>query len=52
MEGFQELQYVLCHPNLYQNFQSVILIGVQMVELYWVVYRRYFHIKSYAGFEG
>jgi hypothetical protein len=27
-------------------------VGVQRVELYWVVYRRHFHIKSYAGFEG
>jgi hypothetical protein len=46
MEGFQELQYVLHHPNLYQNFQSVILLGVQMVELYWVVYLKQFHIKD------
>jgi hypothetical protein len=42
MEGFQELQYVLYHHNLYQNFQSVILLDVQKVELYWVVYRKQF----------
>ena len=46
MEGLQEPRKGLCHPNSYQNLQSVILLDVQKVELYWAVHHKHFHIKD------
>ena len=42
--GIDEPNIVLCGNR--NKSQSVILLGVQKIEMYWVVYGKHFHVKD------